>query len=586
MQLPRFPRSARRARVPARRSAVSLLAALVLLATFTDAFAADRYLVSRKRVPPEGINGSLVIAGGGRLPKEIVDRFVALAGGKDARILVVPTASAKADSAQPVALLKSWKARDLKSVEVLHTRSRETASDPKFIAPLKTATGVWFNGGSQSRIAAAYVGTAVEKELYALLNRGGVIGGSSAGAAIQSRVMIASGNPKAVVKTGLNLLPDAVIDQHFLKRNRKPRLVGVLKQHRGCFGIGIDEGTAVIVRGRLMRVVGDSTATVLLAANGHQPAKEIVLKPGRYADLTALRRAAVARTLPPYPAKVAPVPNVAKGSLLIVGGGGMPADVCRKFIELAGGPDALIVYLPTAVPDRLARRARAPRFFTRYGAKNIKVLPQSALKDVESPEYLAVLKKAKGVWFGGGRQWRFIDAYAGTQAAELFHAVLKRGGVIGGSSAGASIQGGYLARANPLGNRDIMADGYERGLNFLPGVAIDQHFAQRRRFKDMTQLMETYPQLLGIGIDEATAIVVRGHTATVLGRNQVHFYDRKKPVPVGEPDYESLKSGGVFNLKTRSIVRRAPARARIPKARNARASLRRTNAGQRASANR
>ncbi|GAB4160610.1 MAG: hypothetical protein Tsb009_37940 [Planctomycetaceae bacterium] len=536
----------------------------LLTVSWADLSAADKYQVSNRRVPPAGISGSLVIAGGGALPESVIDTFVKLAGGENARILVVPTANGRADAGDNGTVLTGWKHRKVQSLGVLHTRSRKTANSPEFLRELKRATGVWFQGGSQSRIADAYVGTAVEKELHALLKRGGVIGGTSAGAAIQSRVMIASGNPKAVVKTGFNFLPDAIIDQHFLKRKRKRRLVGVLKKHPGRFGMGISEGTAVVVRGRRMMVVGKSTVTVLLSAYGHQPAKEIVLKPRQFADLTALRRAAVARTLPAYPPKVVPTPDVKSGSLMIVGGGGMPRDICEKFIELAGGPNALIVYLPTAVPDRLARRARKPRYFTAAGARNIKVLPQSQLKDVESREYLEILKKARGIWFGGGRQWRFIDAYAGTRAEELFHAVLRRGGVIGGSSAGASIQGGYLARANPLGNREIMADGYERGLNFLPGVAIDQHFAQRRRFADMTQLMNRYPQLLGIGIDEATAIVVRGTKATVMGRNRVHFYDRNKPIPPSGPDYESLAAGDVYDLKTRTAYRQLPVRASKP----------------------
>jgi cyanophycinase len=541
-----------------------VILALIVVALPIGVEAADQYLVSNKRVAPNGIDGSLVIAGGGQLPKEVFDLFVKLAGGEKARILIVPTASSRADAKNTTPLLATWKRHKILSLELLHTRSRKTANDAEFVKPLKMATGVWFMGGSQSKIAEAYVGTAVEKELHALLKRGGVIGGSSAGAAIQSRVMIASGNPKAVVETGFDFLPDAIIDQHFLKRKRKPRLAGVLKSHRGRFGIGIDEGTAILVRGRRFQVLGKSTVTVMLAANGIHPAKEVVLKHREIGDLTAFRRAAVSRTLPAFPPKVPAKPNVAKGSLVIVGGGGMPRDICEKFIELAGGPDALIVYLPTAVPDALARRARKPRYFTQAGARNIVVLPQSKLADVESAEFLAVLKKAKGVWFGGGRQWRFIDAYAGTKAAELFHEVLARGGVVGGSSAGASIQGGYLARANPLGNREIMADGYERGLNFLPGVAIDQHFAQRGRFRDMTRLMKRYPQLLGIGIDEATAIVVRGSTATVMGRSRAHFYDRRKPIPQTGPDYESLYAGDTYNLKTRTAKKILPVRARKP----------------------
>jgi cyanophycinase len=526
---------------------------------------ADPYQVSVKRVPPAGIDGSLVIVGGGKMPDDVREQFVRLGGGKQGRLVVIPTAATRADKGDSASFAKPWKSSGFTDVTVLHTRDRKRADDPQFVTPLKTATAVWFGGGSQKRIADAYVGTAVEKELHALLKRGGVIGGTSAGAAIMSRVMIARGNPRAVLAKGFDLLPDITIDQHFSQRKRKPRLVGVLNKHPERLGLGVDESTAVIVRGRRMLVVGKGNVTVLLAANGHLKPREFILKPKGIADLTALRRAAVSRTLPQYPMRMPPTPNVPSGSLVIVGGGGMTADVARRFVDLAGGPDTLIVYLPTAVPERQARRARVPSFLRRAGAKNVKVLPQSRLKDVESPRFLAVLRKARGVWFGGGRQWRFIDAYAGTKAEPLLHDVLKRGGVIGGSSAGASIQGGYLARANPLGNRDIMADGYERGLNFLPGVAIDQHFAQRKRFRDMTRLMRRYPQLLGIGLDEATAIVIQKSTATVMGRGQVHVYDRRKPLLPGNSDHESLRAGDRYDLKARRAIPRPPVEARKPK---------------------
>jgi cyanophycinase-like exopeptidase len=85
-------------------------------------------------------------------------------------------------------------------------------------------------------------------------------------------------------------------------------------------------------------------------------------------------------------------------------------------------------------------------------------------------------------------------------------------------------------------------------------VAIDQHFTQRKRFEDMTALMKTYPQLLGIGLDEATAIVVKGSLARVMGKGQAHFYDRTKPVEDGQPDHESLKAGSKYDLKARKIV--------------------------------
>ena len=132
--------------------------------------------------------------------------------------------------------------------------------------------------------------------------------------------------------------------------------------------------------------------------------------------------------------------------------------------------------------------------------------------------------------------------------------VLKRGGVIAGSSAGASIQAEYLARATPIENFDIMAAGYERGgLGFIVGVAIDQHFSQRGRQKDMAKLVDCYPQLLGIGLDEATAIIVQKSTAEIVGRGKVFFYDRSQTA-ADDVDYVALPAGSSYNLATRTVL--------------------------------
>ena len=208
------------------------------------------------------------------------------------------------------------------------------------------------------------------------------------------------------------------------------------------------------------------------------------------ADLTALRLAAIARHAESFPAPQPPSPEVEKGTLIIIGGGGMPKGIISKFVELAGGEEASIVVLPTANPDPISEKEGIERAFRKAGAKKVTVLAGRTLEKVDSDIYLEVFRNATGIWFGGGRQWRFADAYLDTKALAAMHGVLGRGGVIMGSSAGASIQADYLARANPLGNRDIMAEGYERGLGFIKGVAIDQHFAQRHRFNDMSSLVD------------------------------------------------------------------------------------------------
>ncbi len=502
-------------------------------------------------IDARGIAGTLVLCGGGPLPADALKAFLAAAGGESARLVVIPTASEDADR-DDANLLDLWNDRELASLTLLHTRSRETADREDFVAPLREATAVWFEGGQQSRLAEAYMGTRTEREVMALLERGGAVGGTSAGAAVMSRLMITGGNPQAQVGVGFDLLPDAVIDQHFTQRGRQPRLRAVLDQNPGRWGVGIDEGAALVVRGRWMRVLGESKVTVCLAPSERQPATEFQLKSGAMADMTTYRRAALDRVLPPFPPRACELPQVPRGALFIVGGGAMTRDMIEKFIELAGGPDAPLVVIPTADADPLPVQDRMAQALRRAGAKHVEVLHARGQEEVEAPQFLDALRRAKGIWFGGGRQWRLVDAYAGTTAETLFHEVLRRDGVIGGSSAGASIQAEYLVRGSPLGNTVMMAHGYERGFGFLSGTAIDQHFAQRNRFADLESVIQAFPQLLGIGIDEKAALVVRGPLAEVIGEQNTHFYHA--PHDGGDLRHAVVAPGGRYNLVERMVV--------------------------------
>jgi cyanophycinase len=510
------------------------------------AFAAPPY-------PPEEVRGALVIVGGGKLPDAARDVFFRLAGHKEAKIIVIPTANADADdAAKRERFLQPWRELGAASVRLLHTRDRKQADGAAFVKPLTEATAVWFAGGDQTQLAKAYHGTRVETELKKLLERGGVIGGTSAGAAAMSDLMIEGGNPDARTGAGFGLLPGVVIDQHFTERNRASRLRGALAKNPGYAGLGIDEGTAVIVRGRAIRVVGNGTVTACWAKSATKPARADVLKSGDRLDLFQVRRAAAFRALkPPFPPKDPPAPVVQKGALVIVGGGGAGAEIWKRFIDLAGGPDSLIVVVPTASEQRTPVLPVEVRLLQRYGAKNVQVLHTRSRETADDPAFSKVLTEARGVWFGGGRQWRFLDAYEGTLTEKRFRDVLSRGGVIGGSSAGASIQSEYMPRGHPLGNTVMAAEGYERGFGYLPGCAVDQHFFARKRLRDMTALMKQYPQLLGIGIDEGTAIIVTGHIAEVIGKSKVAFYDYRAGPPKGETDYTAVSAGGKYDLQVR-----------------------------------
>jgi cyanophycinase len=388
-----------------------------------------------------------------------------------------------------------------------------------------------------------------------VLQRKGIVAMSSGATRLAGHAALGADQALVQAAPGWDLLPGTAIDVSPRKADQEKHFQAALPRSRALVGIGIEAETAWLVRGRDTRVLGEGQVMAYLAEAPPRPARMIAWKaPGKEAvgDFTALRRAAEARSGRPFPPKEAAVPEVPSGSLVIVGGGGMPAQLTRRFIDLAGGNDALIVVLPTSMPDPVS--GKEGDFLKKAGATKVQVLPGRTLADVESPPYLEAFKKATGVWFGGGRQWRFVDAYAGTKAEPLLHDVLRRGGVIGGSSAGATIQGDYLCRGNPLGPNDIMSEGYERGLNFLPGVAIDQHFTQRKRLPDMTALMKTYPQYLGIGLDETTAIVVKGHLAEVVGKGKAHFYNRRQEVIDGQPDYEAVTDGGRYDLKERKVL--------------------------------
>jgi cyanophycinase len=246
--------------------------------------------------PPAELPGPLVIVGGGEVPAEARELFVRLAGKDKAKLVIVPSASADADDPREAeSYLKPWRLLHPASVELLHTRDRKRADDPAFAKPLAGATAVWFGGGDQGRLTAAYKGTRVEEELRKLHARGGVVGGTSAGAAVLCDPMITGGTDSARTAAGFGLLPGFIIDQHFVARNRRQRLAGAVAANPGFVGLGIDEGTAVVACGWALRVVGKSTVTIILAAGAGEPERTRAAKAGTVLDLCELRKAAEKR---------------------------------------------------------------------------------------------------------------------------------------------------------------------------------------------------------------------------------------------------------------------------------------------------
>ncbi|WP_298733470.1 cyanophycinase [uncultured Chitinophaga sp.] len=253
-----------------------------------------------------------------------------------------------------------------------------------------------------------------------------------------------------------------------------------------------------------------------------------------------------------------------KGSLLIAGGGKLGADIWARFIELAGGASANIVVIPTAGEDSAINAGRSfeKELLQNLGVQQVTVLHTRDPKVANTAEFTAPLKKATGIWFSGGRQWKIADAYLHTLAEKEFKAVLQRGGVIGGTSAGATIQGSFLLRGDTKGNGILEGD-HLQGLDLIHKVAIDQHILRRNRQFDLVGVIKKHPELLGIGIDENTAIVVQKNIFEVIGSSYVAIYDINQingngKSPTGEyatggPFY-FLGKGQKFDLQQRKVI--------------------------------
>ncbi len=254
----------------------ALLSAFVFL-TLSTAFANER----------------LIIVGGGTRPVAALSRFVEWAGKDRARILVISWAT-EDPQASLKGIVKDFAPYRTAVIEQAPNAPLTSATREKFLSQLKDATGVFFTGGDQVKIMNVLKDVALAEALRERYRAGVVFGGTSAGTAIMSRRMITGegdltvidGN-KVLTSEGLGLLPASVIvDQHFIKRQRENRLFGLVLQDPAALGLGIDEGTALIVTdNRYAEVVGASQV-MLIEARGRDAALLIQLfKPGEKIDL-------------------------------------------------------------------------------------------------------------------------------------------------------------------------------------------------------------------------------------------------------------------------------------------------------------
>lgn len=250
------------------------------------------------------------------------------------------------------------------------------------------------------------------------------------------------------------------------------------------------------------------------------------------------------------------------GTLIIIGGGEISESLNKRIMQESGGLQVPIVVIPTADGgDNYDQNFGEAGLLRKMGATNVTVLHTNDRNVANSQEFVRPLINAKLVWFSGGRQWRLVDAYKNTLTEKMLWKVLENGGTIGGSSAGATIQGSFLVRGDTKNNQIMMGD-HQEGFGSLKNVAIDQHVLARNRQFDMFEILRDHPGLLGIGIDESTAIIVKGDIFEVVGRSYVVVYDGNfwsregselKNLPEKEQLFYFLREGDRYNLRKRKI---------------------------------
>ena len=253
----------------------------------------------------------------------------------------------------------------------------------------------------------------------------------------------------------------------------------------------------------------------------------------------------------------------ANGTLIILGGGDLSESLIRSFIKIGGGLDAPIVIIPTADgQDKYDENFGEAGLLRKLGATNVKILHTTDRNIANTDSFVQPLTNAKVVWFSGGRQWRLVDAYKNTLTEKMLWKVLENGGVIGGASAGATIQGSYLTRGDTKNNQIMMGD-HEEGFGFLKNAAIDQHVLARNRHFDLIEIITHRPELLGIGIDEKTGIIVKGNQFEVIGDSYVVIYDGTfwsregsdlKKFPNNNVLFYFLRAGDKYDLLKREVI--------------------------------
>ncbi|HYC76796.1 MAG TPA: cyanophycinase [Planctomycetota bacterium] len=487
--------------------------------------------------------GPMVLAGSGPPAAATRSAFVDLAGGGAARIVVLAGDVARAKEID-------WVAEGAGGVEVVVVKRASDVAAEAALGALLEADGVWLAGLPGKSIDAPLL----RMLLVSAWKRGAVLGGAGADAAAFT------GTAGAREPGRLGLVPRVELvfgaknvahdDAHQKAATQLPARVVV----------ALPDGAALAVHcGRRIACVGEGKVGLAVKRKGNMLVREAVLDAdkerdrgdplGYQADLLSWVRTARSAEAPEFPpAKPAP-PGIAKGALLVHGGGAVSEATWKRFLALAGGADASIVCIPSAdaFENDFAPSSFSAKQLEKQGCTRVRILHAATRKRAHlDPSFAAAIDGAQGVWIDGGRTYRFMDRFEGTAAHAALRRVVERGGVVAGSSAGAQVIGTFLVRGDPKTNDELVDPGYLTALGLLPGVIIDAHFRDRNRTAEFGALVARHPQMLGFGVDADTAFIVQGQVGEVLGKGAVTMFDHRAGASVAEGVL--LENGARYDL--------------------------------------
>ncbi|MEO1618771.1 MAG: cyanophycinase [Planctomycetota bacterium] len=518
---------------------VSLASYLLLFSSFITGSNCLAEPVDDPLVRP--IDGSRMVVGDGNVPDYILDYYLFLCGDAFPEIVVINLDGETGVSSE------QFRNRGAESVLVVETIPSDLES---LTLSLLSADGVWIEGSPDALAKRPLLLSLLQN----VTKRNGTIAVDSS-----SVSLLADLDENDAAKRLES--PFANFDFHF-GMAKPDNSSSVQDVH--CM---IPNSSALVVhQGRQIAGYGDRDITLMVKAANGWPERTQTFEcpdafgpggyPGYSTDLLSWVRSARERSRAFFPPKLNPASAMENGTLFLHGGSRLHQDVLEEFVALAGGKEVPFVCIPSASQfDAFETpRSYSAESLNEMGCSQVTILhTDDPMVADQSEAFARMLEDAAAVWIDGGRTFRFMDSYEGTRVPKLLAQVLERGGVVGGSSAGCQVPSDFLVRGNPTSNRDIAFGGYTRGMGLLKGVIIDAHFLQRQRHEPFLQLMQKHPQMLGIGIDESTALVVNGHQGRVVGNAAVSFYDLSGKT---EDEFKPviLNAGQSYDLRARQTI--------------------------------